>query len=114
MRYVVCQKDDVAPGEMRSVMLGGQIRVVLIRDRRGNYRALRDACSHQGALLSAGRLEAMVTDGYEPAVEQDVVRCPWHGFEFDVESGRCPADPNKARVKSYAVEVDGDDVVIVR
>jgi 3-phenylpropionate/trans-cinnamate dioxygenase ferredoxin subunit len=114
MRYIVCNKDEVQPGEMRSVLLGGQVRIVVIRDRAGNFHALRDACSHQGAPLSAGRLEALVTDGYEPAPSHDVVRCPWHGFEFDVATGRCPADPTKVRVKAYQVELDGDDVVVVR
>ena len=41
-----------------------------------------------------------------------VVRCPWHGYEFDVETGHSIADPRRARVRAYAVTI-ADGVVFI-
>jgi 3-phenylpropionate/trans-cinnamate dioxygenase ferredoxin subunit len=85
------------------------IGVVVVRTPDGRFRALRDRCPHQGAPLSRGRLlEAVVTDGdhgYALSGEDFVVRCPWHGWEIDVASGSCPADPVRGRVRTYEVSV---------
>ena len=34
-----------------------------------------------------------------------MVRCPWHGWEFDLANGRSYCDPNRMRVKTFDVEV---------
>jgi 3-phenylpropionate/trans-cinnamate dioxygenase ferredoxin subunit len=38
--------------------------------------------------------------------EGEILRCPWHGWEFDLATGRSVFDPNRTRVKSYPVEVE--------
>jgi 3-phenylpropionate/trans-cinnamate dioxygenase ferredoxin subunit len=43
-----------------------------------------------------------------------VLRCPWHGYEFDVDTGVCPADPKNVRVKSYPVVIEDGKVTIER
>ena len=35
--------------------------------------------------------------------------CPWHGYEYDVTTGRCAADAD-LRLESYAVQVKGDEI----
>lgn len=79
---------------------------------------LRDRCSHQGARLSCGRLLQRV-DGdrvgaYALQDDDFVIRCPWHGYEFDLETGHCLADAKRARVKAYAVVVEDGIVYIDR
>ena len=107
---------ELAPGELRRVEVDG-IAIVVLRTPDGTLRALRDVCPHQGAVLSRGRLEAAV-DGedvgrYELSRDRAVLRCPWHGYEFDVESGRCLADP-AARVRAYLVAVEDGIVTVER
>ena len=111
-------EDELAPGEMRAVQVGSRA-VVVMRKRDGSFRALRDRCPHEGACLSDGRLRPMIVSSepgvYEISEERDVVHCPWHAFEFDVDDGRSPGNPAKMRVASYPVSVvDGVVVITMR
>jgi 3-phenylpropionate/trans-cinnamate dioxygenase ferredoxin subunit len=36
----------------------------------------------------------------------EILRCPWHGWEFDLRDGRSVVDPERTRVRSYPVEVE--------
>lgn len=116
MRYELFAADELQPGEMRPAR-AGSVDVVVIRAFDGSFHALRDRCSHQGAALSGGLLQEMIVGddiGGIGLSDKMIVRCPWHGLEFDVCSGRCPADPNGERVRSYSVDVEGDVVVLER
>lgn len=95
-------------GEMRPVQVDG-LAVVVARTLDDRLYAVRDRCPHAGAKLSNGRLErTVVGDGVGRYVLSDgyLIRCPWHGFEFDVSSGRCLADPENTRVRAYRVYVE--------
>src|SRR3712207_6412774 len=37
--------------------------------------------------------------------EGEILRCPWHGWEFDLTTGRSVFDPRRTRVRAYPVEV---------
>ena len=100
---------ELSPGEMRAVESDGT-RLVIIRTSDGGLFALRDTCSHYGAPLSKGVLERKVIGDVPGTYELGdtyIVRCPWHRFEFDVETGECPLD-RRQRVRAYRVaERDG-------
>jgi 3-phenylpropionate/trans-cinnamate dioxygenase ferredoxin subunit len=36
--------------------------------------------------------------------EGEILRCPWHGWEFDLRDGRSVIDPDGTRVRAYLVE----------
>ncbi|MEM1192130.1 MAG: aromatic ring-hydroxylating dioxygenase subunit alpha [Pseudomonadota bacterium] len=59
--------------------------IVISRARDGTLRALIDRCPHRGAPLSAGN--QCVVAG------RDAMRCPYHGWAFDSQSGACLAIP---------------------
>ena len=42
-----------------------------------------------------------------------VLRCPWHGWEFDLETGRSLLEPDRVGLRTYRVEVR-DGLVILR
>lgn len=118
-REVVCKAGDVPPGRLVPVRLG-RAKVLLARDGDGTIRAVAARCPHQGADLEAGCLagfvEAARPNELAVDVAREVVRCPWHGFEYHLASGEpTVASPahRKMRLRTFAVEVDGDDVVIV-
>lgn len=116
MRYELCSADDLQPGQMRAAD-AGSISVVVIRKPDGSFRALRNRCAHHGAPLSKGLLETMVRGdevGHKELSDDLVVRCPWHGYEFGVDTGICPADPDRVRVKAYDVTVEDGMVVMER
>jgi 3-phenylpropionate/trans-cinnamate dioxygenase ferredoxin subunit len=36
----------------------------------------------------------------------EILRCPWHAWEFDIKTGKAVVDPQKVRVKTYEVSVE--------
>ena len=51
---------------------------------------------------------------YELDREDMVVRCPWHRWEFRVETGQSVGDTTRARLLSFRVHVQGDEVFVER
>ena len=82
----------------------------------GAFYAIRNVCPHQGAPLCQGRLMGThAPDGvgrYTPDLDGRVQRCPWHGWEFDVPSGKGLYD-HRARVKTYRCVVDSEGILWV-
>jgi nitrite reductase/ring-hydroxylating ferredoxin subunit len=106
---VVCAAGELGPGEMAAAVLGS-LPIVVVRTRDGELHGLVDRCLHQGARLSRGRLLA-ATDGdvvgeYR-ALEHDVLKCPWHGYEYDVRSGCGLFDPRRRLRRVRVREEDG-------
>ena len=106
---------DYADRTAYRVEAAGRTIVVV---RNGNtFYALRDECPHQGAPLSAGRVAGTVLQsgigepvGYGRA--DKILRCPWHGWEFDLETGRSLVDPHRACVRAYPVRFEGGRVIV--
>ena len=71
--------DDVPPGAMVHQEINGH--EVLLANVDGTLHSVGDRCSHEGARLSAGRLEGRV------------VTCPAHGSRFDVTTGKNLSGP---------------------
>ena len=89
--------------------------MVVRSDRR--FFALRDICPHQGAPLSAGKLDGTALPcrpGEEISYGRmgEILTCPWHGWQFDLASGRALIEPDRFRVRIYPVHVAGGRVVV--
>ena len=87
---------DLAPERLLAVTLNGT-RVALVRVGE-RVHALADVCAHQGGPLSEGRLTGAR------------LACPWHGWMYDVRTGRCLMPARGGAVPSYPVRVEGGDV----
>lgn len=114
-RHVVCGKEDLRPGELRSVKAGGRrLAVTCLKD--GEYRAVADTCPHEMTSLAAGKVEKMwVSEGVgdvRESRERCVIVCPWHNFEFDLDTGLSPCEPERLRVKTYPARLDNGEVVV--
>lgn len=116
-RHVLCAVDDIAPGEVKGFRVGGR-RVAAARLDDGAFRVISDVCPHQAAKMSDGSIERMwVSDApgeRRQSEDRNVLLCPWHGFEFDLESGGDPCVPGRPdlRLKTYPVEIEGGEVVV--
>lgn len=82
----------------------------------GEYYALPNTCAHQGGPLCEGTVLDDVTaefDGVgvrvtETFTEEKVLKCPWHGWEYYLDSGNLAGD-DKVSLPSYnVVETDGE------
>ena len=110
-RFVVCAADELPPGARRIVKVGS--RSIGVFNVGGRYYALRNVCPHQGAPLCEGPLTGTTLPGppgtFRYGREGEILRCPWHGWEFDVTSGRSIFNPHAVRVRAYPVaEEDAD------
>jgi nitrite reductase/ring-hydroxylating ferredoxin subunit len=106
-QHVVARVGDIPPGGRLIVEVAG--REIGIFNVDGRYYALRNRCPHQGGPLCtglvAGGLEATRPGEYAYDADRKLVRCPWHGWEFDVATGQSWFDPARTRVRSYPVAV---------
>jgi nitrite reductase/ring-hydroxylating ferredoxin subunit len=105
---------DEAPaeGSVRMLDVGGH-RVGLYRVEDTLY-ALADRCPHRGAPLCSGRVATPVetrAGALALGKPRSIVRCPWHKWEYEISTGRCLVD-ERLRVRTYAVELDGDQIVV--
>jgi nitrite reductase (NADH) small subunit len=107
-RHVICSVDELPPGDRRIVELEG--RSIGVFNVDGVFHAVRNRCPHKGAPLCLGLTKGMVTGArpyeYDITREGEILRCPWHGWEFDLLTGRSVFNPHRLRVKRYAVSVE--------
>ncbi len=98
-------------------------RIVTVRGRQigvlrveGEFFALRNTCPHRGAPLCEGTVSGTFLPSrphdYVYGMENRVLRCPWHGWEFDLRSGRSLFQPDEVRVKTYRVSVEDGEVFL--
>ena len=98
----------------RNVPARGEVGIFNLE---GTFYALKNVCAHQGSRVCLGRIvgTALPSDVYEYKYgrEGQILRCPWHEWEYDITTGESLFDPN-VRIMSYPVEVvDGEIVVTI-
>ncbi|WP_395139010.1 Rieske (2Fe-2S) protein [Armatimonas sp.] len=117
-RLVVCIANALGIGQKRVVTdpeTGVSIGVFNIS---GEFFAIKNICPHQGAPLCQGSVHGTHRPSpvftYRPDLQGRVLRCPWHGWEFDIVTGKALYDAS-SRVATYVCEVnsEGDLVVLL-
>lgn len=107
-KYVVATTDEIPPGSRKLIELAG--RSIGVFNINGEFFALRNRCPHQGGPLCEGKLsglmEAPRPGQYKYSRPNEILRCPWHGWEFDLRTGQSWFDPAKTRVRKYPVMVE--------
>ncbi|GIP33325.1 Rieske (2Fe-2S) protein [Paenibacillus sp. J2TS4] len=114
--HYVLETGDVPEGGHVIVNVEG--RDIGVYHIDGEYYALYNYCPHQGAPLCAGMVcgTTMPSEVYEYEFGRagEIVRCPWHGWEFEIKTGKSLIS-DKIRAKSYKVEVkDGKIGIVLR
>ena len=105
---MVAAVDEIPPGGRKLVEVAGRRVVVFNLD--GEFFALGDRCPHQGGSLSAGCLTGAVSSPepgqYFYGRRGEMVRCPWHYWEFDIRTGQSRFDPSRVRTRRYEARVE--------
>ncbi|MCY3978686.1 MAG: Rieske (2Fe-2S) protein [Chloroflexi bacterium] len=106
-KYVVGKVSELPPSSRRIVRVNG--REIGVFNVKGKYYALRNLCPHQSAPLCLGELTGLAVSDEPGEIEWtregEILRCPWHGWEFDISNGSTIFQ-SKARVKTYEVQVE--------
>jgi len=95
-KFLVGKSIDFVDGTKKRVM-AGDLALMLIKVE-GKLYATADACSHNKASLSGGKI-----DGF-------CIECPWHGAKFDVRDGKVMALPAAVPIKTYKVAIEGVEI----
>jgi 3-phenylpropionate/trans-cinnamate dioxygenase ferredoxin subunit len=123
MARIVAGPIDEFPAGSRKVIETRSGMSIGVFNVDGTLYAVLNRCPHQGAPLCRGSvsasIEASTPGSYHYGSRGPLLRCPWHGWEFDLASGRSWCDPDTSRVRvydvtieSFPVSVDGGLVVI--
>ncbi|MCH7717848.1 MAG: non-heme iron oxygenase ferredoxin subunit [Chloroflexi bacterium] len=94
----VASTADIPPGQVNVYAVNG--RSIAVCNVDGTFYAIDDICTHDGGSLDQGQLEG------------DQIECPRHGAMFDVKTGHALTLPAVIPVKSYPVQVDGDEIKV--
>ena len=94
----IAKTSDLAPGSGKVVEADGE--TIALFNVEGTLYAMGNTCPHRGGPLGEGSLEG------------NIVTCPWHGAQFNVETGEVLRPPAPTGVKSYPARVEGEDVLI--
>ncbi len=116
--YIVASDDELDPGDRLTVTLDGrEIGIFCLED---GYHAYRNWCPHQGGPVCDGSItgtqdtsfdrETLQTEVHQTRPDQ-VLNCPWHGWEFDLTSGKCLSREN-IQLRSYEVRVTDGKIVV--
>jgi nitrite reductase/ring-hydroxylating ferredoxin subunit len=107
-RHIVARTSDIPPGGNKVFGIDG--RDIVVFHVNGEFFALLNRCPHEGAPLEKAACVARLTSP-EPGVYHrdrvgELLRCPWHGWEFDMRNGQSWFDPKRFKVRSFPVAVE--------
>ena len=88
---------EIPEGSICEVDVGG--KAIAIANVAGQFHAIDNTCLHQGGPLGDGVLEGKV------------VTCPWHGWQYNVTTGRVSQNQSVG-VDCYPVQVRGEEVFV--
>jgi len=94
----VAETREIPPGTMKVVEVHGER--VTVANSKGTFFAFSDTCTHDGGPLCEGELEG------------EAVTCPWHFSRFSIRTGEVIDSPAPDPVRSYAVRIEGDAVLV--
>jgi len=95
--HKVAKVGDLDPGKGMVVVVKGT-RIALF-NCDGSLYAIKGTCPHMGGELGEGYLAG------------DIVTCPWHGWRFNVKTGKNP-DVAVVGVRTFEVRIEGEDVFV--
>jgi nitrite reductase (NADH) small subunit/3-phenylpropionate/trans-cinnamate dioxygenase ferredoxin subunit len=88
---------EVPPGTVRELHVEG--KAIALANVSGTIYAINNTCLHRGGPLGEGLLQGKV------------VTCPWHGWQYDVTTGKTVQNPSVG-ADCYRAEVRGEDVFV--
>jgi nitrite reductase/ring-hydroxylating ferredoxin subunit len=92
-RHVIAPVAELPPGSRKFITIDE--RPIAVFNVNGEFFGLMNRCAQSS---DPGTIE------YTKLGE--IIRCPWHGWEFDIRTGQSYCDPKRFRVKAYPAHVE--------
>lgn len=109
-KHRVALVKEIPPGTNKVVSIGG--REICVFNVAGDFYALLNRCPHEGAKLSRGLVvglpESEAPGCYKLSRPGEILRCPWHGWEFDLRTGKSHCDPERLFTRRYNTSVENE------
>ena len=106
-RHILAEAKEIPSGQRKLVEING--REIAVFNVNGEYFAIHNRCPHEGASLCRGVLVGLVESNepgqYHFSRAGELLRCPWHGWEFDIKTGKSWFDPKHTKVRAFDVAV---------
>lgn len=113
-KHVVARVEEVVPGKPLVRRVNG--RQVGLFNLGGEYYALLNRCPHQSAELCRGRITHLVQSKrageFRVSRDGEFIKCPWHGWEFDIRTGQSWCDPGSMYVRQFGVKVEPGETLV--
>jgi nitrite reductase/ring-hydroxylating ferredoxin subunit len=118
-RHLVAAESELAEGDRLTTVVNGLEVSVFNID--GEYRGYVNWCAHQAGPVCEGRISGTMKGTYdretgdqrlEYVKEGEILNCPWHGWEYDLNTGNC-LSRDDVTLPSFPVEVDEGEVFIL-
>jgi nitrite reductase/ring-hydroxylating ferredoxin subunit len=111
--WPVAQASAIPPGGRKIMEVGG--RSIGVFNVNGTFVAVLNVCPHALAPVCLGAVRGTtlpsIPGEYRWGREGEILACPWHGWEFDLRTGRALVDTRK-RLRLYPVTVRDDTVYV--
>jgi 3-phenylpropionate/trans-cinnamate dioxygenase ferredoxin subunit len=111
--WPVARVSEIPPGERKIVEVEG--RSIGLFNVHGTFVAVLNVCPHQQAPVCRGRLGGTTLPSppgeFRWGRDGEILACPWHGWEFDLLTGRPLAD-RRRHLRRYSVTIKDDTVFI--
>jgi 3-phenylpropionate/trans-cinnamate dioxygenase ferredoxin subunit len=113
-KYVIGTVRETPPGTQREVRV--RDLTIALFNVDGSYYAILNRCPHQGAPLAkgtpVGRVESTAPGEYIYDPCKCLLKCAWHGWEFDLRTGQSWFNPTRKRVRPYVVTVEKGEAIL--
>ena len=107
-RQVVARASEVAPGSCKIVIARGR-EIGLFNIGGESLRcptAVLTRAPSCAAAMIVGLAQSSLPGEYRLSRPGEFIRCPWHGWEFDIRTGQSWCDPKSVRARQFQVRVE--------
>jgi nitrite reductase/ring-hydroxylating ferredoxin subunit len=112
-KWAVARVDEIPPGERKIVEVEG--RSIGLFNLHGTFVAVLNVCPHELAPVCRGRLGGTTLPSppgeFRWGRDGEILACPWHGWEFDLLTGKALADARR-HLRLYPVTVEDETVFV--
>ena len=93
----VASKNEIQNGRGKTIGVNGK-EIALLNDN-GKFFAIENTCAHMQGHLGEG------------SCENGNVTCPWHGWTYDLKTGKNTFNED-IKLKTFEIKIEGNDILV--